>query len=389
MAENDSSLLTNEMVQDAPTKKKPYTIRDGRGLFVLVHPNGSRYFQLRATVNGKRKLMQIGVYPTISIEEARLLAAKRLQEAMTQEVLEEGELSLTQQTSVKVVEKNVEIEISASLIIDEVISTKEKELQNEPIEFSEIAEFAEETLSKTTPKVNLAYSDLVYVTKNPNKTFVQKLNVQFKVEQRLHFFQRKCARMYIASRAWAFTNAIILALKLKGVKASFPKIALSQVKAYLKLTFIKKWLRQHLWALGIRLNHLRKSLLTVESHFVSWADRKAAALLSLFKTFWESAVKFIKGAPKEFNLEEIKQASNVPKIVSGSNAVSDKIYTINLKPLSLLAIWRASLSRVVRQEARSTRDDDVHVYGLFAETKGNYLIYTIKAMLANLLVKKG
>ena len=36
-------LLTNEIILQAPTKEKPYTIRDGRGLFVLVHPNGSRY----------------------------------------------------------------------------------------------------------------------------------------------------------------------------------------------------------------------------------------------------------------------------------------------------------------------------------------------------------
>ena len=88
-----SNLLTDEILQSAPAKRKAYTIRDGRGLFVLIHPNGSRYFQLRATVDGKRKLMQLGVYPALSIDEARMLALKRLQEASMPVVAKEGEFN--------------------------------------------------------------------------------------------------------------------------------------------------------------------------------------------------------------------------------------------------------------------------------------------------------
>ena len=96
-----SNLLTDEILQSAPTKKKAYTIRDGRGLFVLIHPNGSRYFQLRATVDGKRKLMQLGVYPALSIDEARMLAVKRLEEELAVDVSKAGEFNfgLIEETS--------------------------------------------------------------------------------------------------------------------------------------------------------------------------------------------------------------------------------------------------------------------------------------------------
>ena len=46
-------------------------------MFVLVHSNGSKYFQLRATVNGKPKLIQLGVYGVITLAKARELAREK------------------------------------------------------------------------------------------------------------------------------------------------------------------------------------------------------------------------------------------------------------------------------------------------------------------------
>lgn len=77
LADQDN-LLHDAMIQSAMARDKPYTLRDGKGLFLLVHPNGSKYFQLRATVAGVRKLIQIGVYPKISIEQARQLAKNKI-----------------------------------------------------------------------------------------------------------------------------------------------------------------------------------------------------------------------------------------------------------------------------------------------------------------------
>jgi len=66
-----AELLTDKEILNKKPSDKPVTLRDGNGLFVLIHPNGSKYFQLRTTVNGKPKLIQIGVYGVITLEKAR------------------------------------------------------------------------------------------------------------------------------------------------------------------------------------------------------------------------------------------------------------------------------------------------------------------------------
>ena len=73
-----AELLDEKTISNTKPTDKPNTLRDGNGLFVLIHPNGSKYFQLRTTVNGKPKLIQIGVYGEVSLSEAREVArAKR------------------------------------------------------------------------------------------------------------------------------------------------------------------------------------------------------------------------------------------------------------------------------------------------------------------------
>ncbi|MDI1298068.1 integrase arm-type DNA-binding domain-containing protein [Methylotenera sp.] len=74
--------LSNQILDDltiraAKPKDKQYTVRDGNGLFLLVHPNGSKYFQLRTTLNGKPKLLQLGIYPDLTLAEARRLAMEK------------------------------------------------------------------------------------------------------------------------------------------------------------------------------------------------------------------------------------------------------------------------------------------------------------------------
>jgi integrase len=66
-----AELLDDKTISGKKPTDKQYTLRDGNGLFVLVHPNGSKYFQLRATVNGKPKLIQLGIYGAMSLSEAR------------------------------------------------------------------------------------------------------------------------------------------------------------------------------------------------------------------------------------------------------------------------------------------------------------------------------
>jgi integrase len=58
-------------VEKAQPKAKPYKLADGGGLFVLVQPNGSKYWRLKYRYAGKEKLLALGVYPDVSLKDAR------------------------------------------------------------------------------------------------------------------------------------------------------------------------------------------------------------------------------------------------------------------------------------------------------------------------------
>src|SRR4051812_29673454 len=63
--------LTDTKVRQAKPGPKPYKLSDGAGLFLLVNPNGARYWRLKYRVAGKEKLFAVGVYPEIGLAEAR------------------------------------------------------------------------------------------------------------------------------------------------------------------------------------------------------------------------------------------------------------------------------------------------------------------------------
>lgn len=64
--------LTDKKIKSLKPKNKEYKVFDGRGLHILIHPNGSRYWRLRYRFNGKDKApLALGVYPELSLSEAR------------------------------------------------------------------------------------------------------------------------------------------------------------------------------------------------------------------------------------------------------------------------------------------------------------------------------
>lgn len=65
--------LTDLQVKAAKPATRPYKLADERGLFVLVHPNGSKYWRLKYRVHGKEKLLALGVYPETGLRQAREL----------------------------------------------------------------------------------------------------------------------------------------------------------------------------------------------------------------------------------------------------------------------------------------------------------------------------
>ena len=63
--------LTNIQCQNAKPKTNPYKISDGGGLYLLIHPNGSKYWRLKYSFLNKEKLLALGVYPGTTLAEAR------------------------------------------------------------------------------------------------------------------------------------------------------------------------------------------------------------------------------------------------------------------------------------------------------------------------------
>ncbi|ENQ4875376.1 integrase arm-type DNA-binding domain-containing protein [Salmonella enterica] len=63
--------LTDAKIRAAKPDEKPYKLADSGNMFLLVHPNGSRYWRLRYRFQGKEKTLALGVYPDISLSDAR------------------------------------------------------------------------------------------------------------------------------------------------------------------------------------------------------------------------------------------------------------------------------------------------------------------------------
>lgn len=63
--------LTDVKVRSAKPAEKAYKLTDGEGMFLLIHPNGSKYWRLRYRFGGKEKMLALGVYPEITLSDAR------------------------------------------------------------------------------------------------------------------------------------------------------------------------------------------------------------------------------------------------------------------------------------------------------------------------------
>ena len=63
--------LTNVSCLNAKPAEKPYKLADGGGLYLQVMPNGSKYWRLKYRFAGKEKRLALGVYPAVSLAEAR------------------------------------------------------------------------------------------------------------------------------------------------------------------------------------------------------------------------------------------------------------------------------------------------------------------------------
>ena len=72
--------LSNTAIINAKAEQKRYKLHDKDGLFLQVNPNGSKWWRLKYRFEGKEKSISLGVYPHISLSQARERkdAAKKL-----------------------------------------------------------------------------------------------------------------------------------------------------------------------------------------------------------------------------------------------------------------------------------------------------------------------
>lgn len=72
--------LTDRAIKNAKADAKIRKLSDGNGLVLVVYPNGSKYWVYRYRHLGKEKTLSLGIYPEVSLAEARsrLIDARKL-----------------------------------------------------------------------------------------------------------------------------------------------------------------------------------------------------------------------------------------------------------------------------------------------------------------------
>jgi integrase len=64
-------MLTDKAIKNAKPAEKSYKITDAQGLHLQIDPTGSKYWRMKYRIHGKEKKLSLGVYPEVSLAEAR------------------------------------------------------------------------------------------------------------------------------------------------------------------------------------------------------------------------------------------------------------------------------------------------------------------------------
>ena len=63
--------LTDTTIKKAKTSHRPVKLSDGKGMYLLLNPTGSKLWRWKYRVLGKEKVMSFGAYPDVSLAQAR------------------------------------------------------------------------------------------------------------------------------------------------------------------------------------------------------------------------------------------------------------------------------------------------------------------------------
>ena len=64
-------MLTEAKIRSAKPRDRAYKMADGAGVYLLVRPDGSRYWRMKYRFAGREKLLALGTYPDVTIKEMR------------------------------------------------------------------------------------------------------------------------------------------------------------------------------------------------------------------------------------------------------------------------------------------------------------------------------
>lgn len=64
--------LSDTEIRKSKIKDKTYKLSDGQSLYLVVKDNGTKFFRYDYTFQNKRKSMSFGIYPDLSLKEARI-----------------------------------------------------------------------------------------------------------------------------------------------------------------------------------------------------------------------------------------------------------------------------------------------------------------------------
>lgn len=64
-------MLTDTKIRNLKPRETPYKKSDGRGLYIIVNPSGSKWWRFKYTFGGREKLLSLGTYPDVSLKLAR------------------------------------------------------------------------------------------------------------------------------------------------------------------------------------------------------------------------------------------------------------------------------------------------------------------------------
>jgi len=70
---SESKALTAVTVAKAKPRATKYKLAAGGGLYLEVMPTGAKYWRWKYRFAGKEKRLALGVYPTVSLSDARQL----------------------------------------------------------------------------------------------------------------------------------------------------------------------------------------------------------------------------------------------------------------------------------------------------------------------------